>query len=186
MAEDSPSALTQMRVCPMCGKDFVTSIGGRGRGRPATFCSVACQRRDGHLREWRSVDKVCPICDTPFASNRTSGKAQVYCGQRCRRKRANKAHGRRAHLRRQYGITLEEFDRMVLDQEGRCAVCAEPTPDLVVDHCHVTGVVRGLLCNSCNFGLGAFKDRPERFEAAIVYLINSQQPSHRRTTCESE
>ncbi|WP_019059944.1 endonuclease VII domain-containing protein [Streptomyces prunicolor] len=68
-----------------------------------------------------------------------------------------------------YGVTLEQWDEMVLAQEGRCAVCSLPA-ELVVDHCHTAQRVRELLCGLCNSGLGLFKDDPERLRAAAEYI----------------
>lgn len=76
---------------------------------------------------------------------------------------------RKSHLRINYGITIEEYDGMLLVQNGRCAICCEEK-SLVVDHCHANGHVRGLLCGECNKGLGLFRDNPEFLESAIVYL----------------
>jgi hypothetical protein len=84
-------------------------------------------------------------------------------------------------LKRVYGITLADYQRMLDEQGGVCAVCAEPPADtkgpwkLHVDHDHATGAVRSLLCTKCNTGLGAFRDRPELLERAIAYLA-----SHRK------
>lgn len=79
-------------------------------------------------------------------------------------------------LRRNYGMTLDEFDAMVLAQEGRCDICNEPmikSHEPCVDHCHTAGTVRGLLCAQCNFGLGHFRDRPDLMLRAIDYLTAS-------------
>lgn len=68
-----------------------------------------------------------------------------------------------------YGITPGEYIDMLLDQDKRCAICN--TRDyLVIDHCHATGKVRGLLCNKCNLGLGLFKDNVDSLQNAIKYL----------------
>lgn len=72
----------------------------------------------------------------------------------------------------QYGITLEIYEQIFKDQEGRCAICKElpGKKRLNVDHCHETGKVRGLLCTNCNHALGAFKDKPEHLDAGAAYL----------------
>jgi hypothetical protein len=54
-----------------------------------------------------------------------------------------------------------------------CAICNVATDKLVVDHCHKTNKVRGVLCSSCNLGLGKFKDSLELLEAAMLYLVDS-------------
>lgn len=80
-------------------------------------------------------------------------------------------HGstRNYHLRRRYGITSEEFDRLVAEQGHVCAICLTAKPEHV-DHDHVTGEVRGLLCFNCTTGLDTFRDRPDVLAAAVDYL----------------
>lgn len=81
---------------------------------------------------------------------------------------------RRRKLKQSYGISIEQFDKMLEDQCGVCAICGStPTgkdPVLHVDHCHTTKQVRGLLCTGCNQGLGRFDHDPELLEAAAKYL----------------
>lgn len=80
---------------------------------------------------------------------------------------------RNGRLVRQFGITLDEYEKMIEEQRGVCAICrtADPTGRaLAVDHCHSTGRVRGLLCGTCNRGLGMFKDSPDLLENAKSYL----------------
>jgi hypothetical protein len=89
---------------------------------------------------------------------------------------ANPDKVRATHLRR-YGLTDEQYTHLFLAQEGRCAICgadhaqsATTEKWLYVDHCHATGKVRGLLCNHCNRGLGAFQDKVEFLQNALAYL----------------
>lgn len=87
------------------------------------------------------------------------------------------------HLKRKYGITIEDFKAMLCSQEGVCAICKEfetvkengRVRALHVDHCHDTGKVRGLLCDSCNRGLGKFKDNPDLLDKAAQYLRKHQE-----------
>ena len=72
-------------------------------------------------------------------------------------------------LRTEYGITLATYNQMAFAQAGKCLICMCDAK-LVVDHCHATGFVRGLLCDSCNKALGGFKDDLERLKRAINYL----------------
>ena len=75
------------------------------------------------------------------------------------------------HLRRKYGITLEDYKAMVERQDGLCRVCRRrPTEKLHVDHCHDAMMLRSLLCRGCNFGLGEFEDNPEFLRAGADYL----------------
>ncbi len=74
-------------------------------------------------------------------------------------------------LAKQYGWTPEDYRNAVVGQAGRCLVCHRvPPKDLVVDHDHATGQVRGLLCDMCNRMLGHAQDRVDNFRAAIRYL----------------
>jgi hypothetical protein len=84
----------------------------------------------------------------------------------------NKAHIRAANLKRNYGITIAEFDAMLLGQGGVCKICGGDNSGKVlhVDHNHRTGNIRALLCGPCNVGLGSFKDDVERIMRAAEYL----------------
>ena len=76
-------------------------------------------------------------------------------------------------LHKLYGITRDEFFAMVLAQGDGCAICGEVPPAgkaLTVDHDHVTGRFRGLLCNGCNAGIGNLQEQPEILEQALLYL----------------
>lgn len=75
---------------------------------------------------------------------------------------------------RKYGITVEIYNALLLEQNNSCATCLraakEFTKRLAVDHCHTTGKVRGLLCSQCNTALGKYRDDIETMERAITYL----------------
>lgn len=86
------------------------------------------------------------------------------------------AKQRRKELRIRYGITPEDYDRMLAEQGGGCAICGVTEPGetrryFAVDHEHSdTGPVRGLLCGPCNRAIGLLGDDPDRIEAAAAYL----------------
>lgn len=71
---------------------------------------------------------------------------------------------------RLYGISEEEYVALKEAHEGRCAICSGLTDRLYVDHDHATGLVRGLLCRSCNFMVGLAGDSVERLMRAAEYL----------------
>lgn len=85
-----------------------------------------------------------------------------------------KVRNRKSKLKRAFGLTLEQYDDMLKAQGCRCALCGSDFPGgrgrFVVDHCHTTGRIRGLLCNLCNVGLGALRESPSLLSKAIEYL----------------
>ena len=87
---------------------------------------------------------------------------------------------RHYHLKHRYGIGADEFDKLVRDQDGVCAICNKPDPEHV-DHDHANGRVRGILCFNCNGGLGQFGDDPERLVRAQLYLEWSDVTPRQRT-----
>jgi hypothetical protein len=85
--------------------------------------------------------------------------------------RERKAAARRL---RKYGLDAEGYERMLDEQGGLCAYCHKPARRLVVDHCHATGVVRALLCDRCNMGVGHLEDDPDRMRRAIDRIERSR------------
>jgi hypothetical protein len=75
------------------------------------------------------------------------------------------------HKKRSYGLTIEQFEAMRQQQGDACAICRKPfTKRICIDHCHASGAVRALLCNSCNSGLGNFSDDTNLMRVAIEYI----------------
>lgn len=140
--------------------------------------------------------KVCTVCkvekhlDCFFNSKNTKDGKGYRCKEcdkevrkdsRSRSKATQEGYGRRK-IAWTYGISVEDYDRMLSDQGGKCAICGTDNPlgegnttarrsfSFSVDHCHDTGKVRGLLCNTCNRGLGFFRDRVDLLQKATRYL----------------
>ena len=123
------------------------------------------------MKETKQCNKCNEVKPLDMFHNRTyspDGKRN-----QCKRCRSEEA------WKRIYGLEAGEYDTLLESQKGVCAICGTDTPSptqedthkhLFVDHCHTSGAVRGLLCSSCNTGLGLFKDNPERLKAAIKYL----------------
>lgn len=84
---------------------------------------------------------------------------------------------RAKHLRK-YGLTEESYDTMLAEQGSRCAICRTDDPGRywVVDHDHVSGTVRGVLCWHCNVGLGHFRDDAAALISAADYVMRSIAP----------
>lgn len=92
---------------------------------------------------------------------------------------SNKDYRLAYHQLRKYGLSIEDRDRMLAEQGGVCAICGTDNPGTSntgnrkawsTDHCHSTGEVRGLLCSSCNVGIGHLKDDTSILASAINYL----------------
>ena len=95
----------------------------------------------------------------------------------------NEHRRRELYLQRTYGISENEYNAMILSQNNSCIICGKEFSSIwgadapVVDHCHITGKVRGILCNECNRGLGYFHDNKEALMNAINYLSNEDLTS---------
>jgi len=83
------------------------------------------------------------------------------------------AYERNRQYQKAYGIDVAEYDRMLAAQNGVCKICKTDKPKthgnkyFAVDHCHVSGKVRGLLCSSCNIALGFYEQRIGKIEAYL-------------------
>ena len=88
--------------------------------------------------------------------------------------RGSEEYKKNAYLIYTYGINLKEYNEMINEQNGCCAICGrhqlELFNTLAVDHCHITGKVRGLLCMDCNVGIGKLKDDIDLLKKSIDYL----------------
>jgi len=97
--------------------------------------------------------RLCPKCKQVYVTGNR------YC-QMCKRA---------YDLATKYGLSMDDFRRMIKKQGGKCAICKRRTK-LVTDHCHKTGKVRGLLCSRCNTALGIFGDTLSGLRKAYDYM----------------
>lgn len=154
-----------------------------GEVKPLTDFHPASGTRDGRRGE-------CKLCHNAakrawYGRNRDAVKDNVRRWQQAnaerhnanqRRRRLDPSRKRRerdGHLRRKFGISIEQYEAMLEAQGGRCAICRRephPTISLHVDHDHERGHLRGLICFDCNAGLGKFRDRRRLLAAAMRYL----------------
>lgn len=124
---------------------------------------------------------ICRTCeqdkpDTEFYHRKDTGKLNTRC------KVCHIAATGANHRKRQYNMTDDELDKM-LATSTHCALCGnEFTEDnaLHIDHCHATGVAREALCNSCNLGLGFFRDDPELMRAGARYVLKHAKRAARK------
>lgn len=156
------------------------------RGKAGTWCrpcgaQYARERRAPGVG-WQKVShepRECKNCGQPYIPKHLK-EAAAYCSRPCKAEhRRTTGRDRDAHLRRKYGIGAADYDRLLAEQGGGCALCGVKPEDLTagryrtylhVDHCHDTGRVRGLLCPEHNLLLGRFGDSPEMFRRILSYL----------------
>jgi hypothetical protein len=91
----------------------------------------------------------------------------------------NKEKAKDTNLKYTYGISLEDYNKILRAQNYVCAICGNPrgAKNLFVEHCHSTGEVRGLVCHSCNYALGYLHDDVTRARKLLEYLLGSNKSS---------
>lgn len=161
-----------MKKCNKCGElkdesEYYRRAGGKLYGH-----CIACHKAMG--RDPAAFDpscipaeKHCPVCDqvkaaSEFSVNRRSANGlQSYC-------KPCTAEWARA---RKFGLTVDELRELIRAAGGHCAICQNETP-LMVDHCHATGRIRGMLCHHCNLVLGHARDDVKVLAACVAYLTS--------------
>ena len=133
------------------------------------------------------MDRRCYTCKEvkpleAFAKSAKESLGHRYECKVCQNKHAKAFHKQfpertkqyeiKHNLMKDFGLTVETYDAMLVAQNGVCKICGNPptTERLSVDHDHQTGKLRGLLCRHCNVGLGHFRDDPNRLINACKYL----------------
>jgi hypothetical protein len=175
-----------MKTCPFCGAAFVPHT----KSPWQLYCNDQCNRdaatvrrgyntRTALLERRASIGKrrQCLGCDKGFVVRNTPiGVRQKFCSDDCRLRyysRTRKASARASALKRNYGLTPDDYARLLAAQHGVCAICEEPPKPgtiLYVDHSHATGKVRGLLCPACNIAVGFYEARGRKL---LNYLRRS-------------
>jgi hypothetical protein len=148
--------------CTHCHKDFERYECQVPR-RP--FCSREC-----HTASRRVNERACPTCEAVF---RPVHNGITYCSRQCAAQRLASVTPRALRSRLgKYRLKVDEYEALVERQMGICAICLQAPSDeqLLIDHDHRTGVVRGLLCRRCNTLLGQARDLPYVLENALQYL----------------
>jgi 5-methylcytosine-specific restriction endonuclease McrA len=159
-----------MKQCSKCGEvkpltEYYGEKTARDGVRPeCKACNLAARKL------WYAENKDREIARVKAWQQ--ANAARVYERNREYR-RANPDRIREGHLKRTFGITLEDFEAMLAAQGGGCAICGRPAPEgtsLHVDHDHETGVVRGLLCFTCNGALGMLTENEDHLLRAADYV----------------
>jgi hypothetical protein len=128
------------------------------RGLASYFTGTPCKR--GHITKRYTNGGHCDDCQRQ--EQRLAGRT-----------RRPDTRDRIRRIPRKYGISIAEWDAMFDNQGRACAICRTTNPgkrNWQTDHCHDTGIVRGILCTKCNRGLGFFKDRVVNLSSGITYL----------------
>ena len=168
------------RTCKVCGvekpiAEFPLNGGGYRIHKCKDCFNLTSIRRDGEHERTPDGMKICRTCkvakpDSEYHySDKRLGKRFPSC-IKC---------AVAANRLRKYGVAPEEFEYMLQDQEHACKVCRDPFDTVIakhvhVDHCHTTGKVRGVLCASCNKGLGMFRDNPSFLREAALHVEQFQ------------
>lgn len=153
----APKQILTTKRCSMCHRQLLLSAFNKNNAK-----------KDG-------LTYACRDCKNRRVRERYVESAEIREGKSKRQKARCVKHPEKiynTHLKWKYGITREQHGQIYLGQGGCCALCGEPVAydKIVVDHDHVTGRVRGLLCRKCNSGLGAFNDNIKGLQNAIRYL----------------
>jgi hypothetical protein len=176
-----------MKRCPSCGQskaENAFSIDRRKSDGLDSYCreckkqkrqAVPRARQQAYQNRWRAknADRVREKERADYTANPERFKARQ---DRYRAKHPERVSARRREMTLAgHGLTPEDFEAMMIAQEGRCAICGSEDPKhwsgkFSIDHDHQTMVVRGLLCSECNRGMGHFGDDADRLFAAANYL----------------
>lgn len=117
---------------------------------------------------------ICKECQKIYSKNYRQDNIDKVRRNALKYSRENKEKNKCSRLRREYGISLDDYRNILKSQNYKCRICgihADNTDrGLLVDHCHKDGHVRGLLCDDCNKALGYLKDSFDNLLNAISYL----------------
>ena len=135
------------------------------------------RERAGHLVRPSEVPdghRFCRSCQTIKPLSEWTPSAHTTTGYRSSCKECTSQRQRRDHLKRSYDLTEDEVTKLVVRQDGQCAICRS-APAIHIDHDHETGAVRGMLCFRCNAALGQLGDDPGVLVRAARYLLTAAE-----------
>lgn len=169
-SEDSRGPVKRCRTCgdPKPLEEFHPTGRLRVDGTPVRGISCKdCERTRNRERARQRASEE-PEYREKQRQNARTWYARVVAGRNGYRARLRK------RLRDQYQMTLEQFDALLARQGDRCAICqafgGQDGELLVIDHSHRSGIVRGLLCEKCNWGIGLLMDDPLIMASAAAYV----------------
>ena len=144
------------------------------RENTARWRALNPQPQGPGLGTHQKVKTHCPQGHLYDDKNTYKYMGSRYC-KKCSRNNQKKHYVEKGRYKK-YGITRQDYQTLVDNQSGRCAICSKVLTsgrDEHIDHDHLTGNVRGVLCGGCNLALGKFRDSPEVLIAAAKYLMDS-------------
>lgn len=151
-----------MKRCSKCGET-----------KPVSEFNKDLSRKDGIFQWCKQCARENSLRFYHANRERYLAHQKIYRDNNREAKRAyDRKHSRRHDLSYRYGLTLDEYERRLSNQGGKCGICTVPLTRPNVDHDHTTGVIRGLLCTPCNQGVGFFRDSPVLLRAAADYIVS--------------
>jgi hypothetical protein len=154
-------------TCDRCAKSF--KYKHQLAGRPRKYCD-GCVNRGRAPRLILILDGVCRECQQTFTFETFKDSTpKTFCSKRCRNRAKSRDY--------QWGLSPEAWREMLASQDHKCKICINPLGEAQerhIDHCHETQQMRGVLCNTCNVGLGMFQDSSDLLRAALAYLESSR------------
>lgn len=167
-------------------EEFSSDIRVSNPSRKRYYCKPCSSAMN---REWRIKNhERRKEYTTSYRENNKDVMAERSREWRSRNKEKISAQRRGYMMKRLYGLEIKGYDGKLKDQGFSCAICHRQEnggKPFFVDHDHETGLVRGLLCSSCNFGLGGFRDSPELLVEAAAY-INRHKKAKENVNAVSE
>ena len=146
--------MSNSKLCPRCDQNMGLSYFYTVNGRPSTYCKL-CQRSYSNTYRKNNKEKANLSTNAWLKENKEWHFKQKQCSK--------------------FGISVEQYNEILLRQDFKCAICSKHRNEFkisfAIDHCHLTGKIRGLLCKNCNLLLGHAKDNPEILHKSIKYLL---------------
>ena len=200
MSSPGGQEVGRVKRCTLCSTDkHVSDFAKNSRSRDGRNASCKSCRRDRYqlparergsqVQQHLDGTQTCRVCGldkhvSEFHWRSDNGKYRSEC-KGCLADKGKQYWvvsgsqlARSRNLRIKYGITTDKYDELLSAQGGGCAICGgTDNPDatsLAVDHCHITGRIRGILCGPCNKAIGLMKDNPVLLTQAAAYLGGDQ------------
>ncbi len=155
-----------MKICSNCKVQKEVTEFHTKRGKPQAQCKEC---RAKYMQELYKVNREREVAKRKawYEKNKSAisekGKAE---------RKANPGKGNLERRLRKYGITKEQYNQKLVDQNNVCALCQKPFMDTpAIDHCHETLIFRGLLHDNCNTGFGLLKEDVAIFQSCIAYAL---------------